>query len=65
MISIRLDKAVTATTFDPIAEAIRFITGERADLGRIKNTTAALILLANQHLMARQRGFNGGAPPTP
>ena len=36
MISIRLDKAVTATTFDPIAEAIRFITGERADLGRIK-----------------------------
>jgi hypothetical protein len=52
MISIRLDKAVTATTFDSIAEAIRFITSERADLGGIKHTAPALILLANQHLMA-------------
>ena len=53
-ISIRLDEAVTATTFDPIAEAIRFITGEQADLGRIIHTTAALIFLANQDLIACQ-----------
>jgi len=55
--SILLGEALAAGTLDPAAEAVSLVASQRADLCRIKDAASALILLANQDLMACQHGI--------